>query len=81
MSFRGIDAEELIQNLPGLAISTASACTSAAMQPSYVLGAMGLDKQWIDGSLRLSLGRFTTIEEIQQASQQIAAQISKADKT
>ncbi len=80
MSFRGIDAEELIQNLPGLAISTASACTSAAMQPSYVLGAMGLDKQSIDGSLRLSLGRFTTIEEIQQASQQIAAQVSKADK-
>lgn len=80
MSFRSVDAEELIQNLPGLAISTASACTSAAMQPSYVLGALGLDKEWIDGSLRLSLGRFTTIDEIRQASQQIAAELSKADQ-
>jgi len=73
VSFRDIDAEELISGLPGVAISTASACTSASMQPSYVLGALGLDSESVRGSLRLSLGRFTTKAEIEAAAERIAA--------
>ena len=64
VSFPGVDAEELIERLPGVALSTASACTSAAMHPSYVLGALGLSEDRVRGSVRLSLGRFTTEQEI-----------------
>jgi len=67
MSFPGVDAQELLQSVPGIAASTASACTSATLQPSYVLGAHGLDDQWIRGSVRFSLGRFTTEEQIDLA--------------
>jgi len=62
------DAGDLMQKLPALAIATASACTSATLQPSHVLGAMRLDEARIRSSLRLSLGRFTTEQEIDQAA-------------
>jgi cysteine desulfurase len=68
ISFPGIDAEELIARLPGLAVSTASACTSASRQPSYVLGALGFDDDRVRGSLRLSVGRFTTERDVDSTS-------------
>jgi cysteine desulfurase len=71
MSFAGCDAEALLRRLPKLAASTASACTTAALQPSHVLGAMGIDDQEIQGSVRFSLGRFSTEAEIDQALNQI----------
>ena len=55
------------EDLPEIAVSSSSACTSAAMQPSYVLGALGLDDARIKGSIRFSLGRFTTEAEIDAA--------------
>lgn len=67
VSFPGRDAEQLMKRLPELALSTSSACTSASRQPSYVLGAMGLDEATIRGSLRISLGRFSTDAEIDAA--------------
>lgn len=67
VSFAGLDAEALMKAMPEVAASTASACTSAALQPSYVLGAMGRDDERIRGSVRFSLGRFTTSEEIDAA--------------
>jgi len=73
ISVPGLDAEDLIREIPDVATSTASACTSAALQPSYVLGAMGLDDEAIRGSLRLSLGRFTTSQEIDDAVARITA--------
>ena len=73
LSFAGVDAEALMKSLPEVAVSSSSACTSAALQPSYVLGALGLDEARIKGSIRFSLGRFTTAEEIDSAVARIAA--------
>ncbi len=68
VSFPGVDAEKLLQRLPNVCVSTASACTSAAVQPSHVLGALGLDDDLLLGSVRLSAGRFTTEHEIDRAA-------------
>lgn len=57
----------LLPALHGLAVSTTSACLSARTQPSYVLRALGLSPHLAQSSIRLSLGRFTTDEDVQQA--------------
>lgn len=67
VSFPDTDADELLQSLPHLCLSTASACTSAAVQPSHVLGAMGRSDEEIAGSVRISLGRATTESQAQAA--------------
>jgi cysteine desulfurase len=77
LSFPGIDGEALMKELPGIAVSSSSACTSAAMQPSYVLGALGLDDARIKGSIRFSLGRFTTEAEIDTAVSEIVAAVKR----
>ncbi|RDD61338.1 IscS subfamily cysteine desulfurase [Ferruginivarius sediminum] len=69
----GIEAEALIEKLDGVAVSTASACSSASVEPSYVLSALGLPDSDAAASLRIGLGRFTTAEEIDSAVAQIAA--------
>ena len=71
LSFPGADAEELMKRMPQVAASTSSACTSALLQPSYVLGALGCDEARAKGSIRFSLGRFTTEAEIDDAVEQI----------
>ena len=60
LSFGGVDAAKLMKRVPDRAVSSTSACTSALLQPSYVLGALGCDEERIRGSLRFSLGRFNT---------------------
>lgn len=67
LSFADVEGESLIMALKDLALSSGSACTSASLQPSYVLRAMGLDEELAHSSLRFSLGRFTTEEEIDYA--------------
>jgi cysteine desulfurase len=68
LSFEGVGAEKLLSLLNGdIAFSLGSACTSANKEPSHVLEAMHLDDSVIKGSIRLSLGRFTTNEEIDEA--------------
>ena len=74
-SFNGIDGEALLPALSELAVSTTSACSSASSQPSYVLRALGLSNELAKSSIRLSLGRFTTSEEIDQAIAIICRQI------
>jgi cysteine desulfurase len=71
LTFPGIDAEALIANLPDLAISTGSACTSGALEPSYILQAIGLNRRDAYSTLRIGIGRFTTEEEIQYAVETI----------
>ena len=63
ISFPGIDAEELVTELDDLAVSTASACTSAVVGPSYVLRAIGVADEQAHGSVRICIGRFTTETE------------------
>jgi cysteine desulfurase len=74
-SFTGIDGEVLLPALCELAVSTTSACSSASAQPSYVLRALGLSNELAKSSIRLSLGRFTTSEEIDEAIAIICRQI------
>ena len=76
VAFPGVDAERLLEALPDLALSTAAACTSAAIQPSYVLGAMGLDDARRRGSVRISVGRFTTRDEIRTAGNLIVEAVT-----
>jgi len=66
MSFHGVDGESLLiaLDLKGIAVSTGSACASGSLEPSHVLTALGLTREQVRGSLRLSLGAYTTREEI-----------------
>ncbi len=76
ISIDDIDSEVLMRDIPGVAVSSSSACTSAALQPSYVLGAMGRSDEQMAGSIRFSLGRFTTENEIALAVEAFASAVS-----
>lgn len=69
----GVDADALIVAIPQIAFSSGSACTSAVPSPSHVLLAMGLSSDAAEQSIRLSVGRFTTAEDVARAIQLIAA--------
>lgn len=71
VGFDGVDGEVLLMSLSEVAVSSGSACTSASLEPSYVLRAIGLSNELAHSSLRLSVGRFTTKEEIDFAAQTI----------
>jgi cysteine desulfurase len=77
ISFDGIDGESLLLALRDLAISTSSACSSASIEPSYVLKALGLPDALAHSSVRISLGRFTKEQEIDKAIGIITKQISR----
>jgi cysteine desulfurase len=64
VSFNFVEGESLIMALKDLAVSSGSACTSASLEPSYVLRALGRDDELAHSSIRFSMGRYTTIEEI-----------------
>ena len=67
MSFKYVEGEGLIMGVKNIAVSSGSACTSASLEPSYVLKALGLDDELAHSSLRFGLSRFTTDEEIDYA--------------
>jgi cysteine desulfurase len=81
LSFAGVDSEKLMEGVPDVAVSSSSACTSALMQPSYVLGALGCDEARIRGSLRFSLGRFTSETEIDAAVAAIVQEMTRLRKS
>jgi cysteine desulfurase len=64
ISFSYIEGESLLMALKDVALSSGSACTSASLEPSYVLRAMGLDDELAHSSLRMTIGRFTTKEQL-----------------
>lgn len=76
ISFKGLDGDSLLLALSDLAVSTTSACSSASIQPSYVLKAIGLSDELAQSSIRLSLGRFTLEEEVEHAIAVINAQVA-----
>ncbi|HHG84129.1 MAG TPA: aminotransferase class V-fold PLP-dependent enzyme [Bacteroidetes bacterium] len=77
LSFAGIDPDALIMSMPGLAVATGSACTSASLEPSHVLKALGIAQEDAYASIRFSLGRFTSPAEIDAAIQQVTQAIQK----
>ena len=77
LGFAGVESESLMVALPDLAFSTGSACTSARVEPSHVLRALGLDDDAAHGSVRFSFGRFTTVQEIDYAAERIRAAVAE----
>lgn len=65
ISFACVEGESLIMAIKEVAVSSGSACTSASLEPSYVLRALGVDEELAHTSLRLGIGRFTTDEEVE----------------
>lgn len=77
ISFAFVEGESLIMALKDLAISSGSACTSASLEPSYVLRALGLSDELAHSSLRFTLGRYTTEEEVDYAVTQVRKAVEK----
>jgi cysteine desulfurase len=77
MSFNFVEGESLIMGIKGLAVSSGSACTSASLEPSYVLRALGRSDELAHSSLRMTIGRFTTQEEIDYAVDTIRKNVAK----
>ncbi len=72
VAFEGVDGETLIMALDDVAVSSGSACTSASVEPSYVLRALGLRDDLAHASLRFTVGRYTTQEDVDYAARRVA---------
>lgn len=77
ISINFVEGESLIMSLKDLAVSSGSACTSASLEPSYVLRALGMSDELAHSSLRFSFGRFTTEEEVDYAAAQLREAVDK----
>jgi cysteine desulfurase len=77
MSFNYVEGESLIMGIKGIAVSSGSACTSASLEPSYVLRALGRSDELAHSSLRMTIGRFTTAEEIDYAVATIRQNVAR----
>ena len=77
VSFNYVEGESLIMGVKGIAVSSGSACTSASLEPSYVLRALGRSDELAHSSLRMTIGRFTTVEEIDYAVSTLQDRVAK----
>jgi len=77
VSFNYVEGESLVMALKNLAVSSGSACTSASLEPSYVLRALGRNDELAHSSIRFSIGRFTTVEEIDYTIEAVRSSIVK----
>ncbi len=76
-SFNFVEGESLIMGVKGIAVSSGSACTSASLEPSYVLRALGRSDELAHSSLRMTIGRFTTVEDIDAAVAMLQERVAK----
>jgi len=77
ISFAYVEGEGLMMGIKDLAVSSGSACTSASLEPSYVLRALGVDVELAHTSLRLGLGRFTSEQDIDYAIERISTEVNR----
>ncbi|MEQ9725167.1 MULTISPECIES: IscS subfamily cysteine desulfurase [unclassified Pseudomonas] len=77
LSFNYVEGESLIMALKDLAVSSGSACTSASLEPSYVLRALGRNDELAHSSIRFTFGRFTTEEEVDYAAEKVREAVTK----
>jgi len=77
LSFAYVEGEGLMMGIKDLAVSSGSACTSASLEPSYVLRALGVDEELAHTSLRIGIGRFTTEEEVDFAVDRIVGEVKR----
>lgn len=77
ISFNFVEGESMMMSLKDLAVSSGSACTSATLEPSYVLRALGLSDELAHSSIRFSLGRYTTEEDIDRIISEVKSAVSK----
>ncbi|MBT3361201.1 MAG: IscS subfamily cysteine desulfurase [Rhodospirillaceae bacterium] len=78
LSFVGVEGEGLMARLSDIALSSGSACTSAALEPSYVLHAIGVEDELAHNSIRFGFGRFTTDDEVDFAARRISEELLKS---
>merc|ERR1719312_1505902 len=77
LSFHGVEGESLLMALKDIAVSSGSACTSASLEPSYVLRAIGADEDLAHSSIRFGIGRFTTDEEVDYTIERTIKEVSR----
>jgi cysteine desulfurase len=77
ISFNYVEGESLIMAIKDIAVSSGSACTSASLEPSYVLRALGRSDELAHSSIRFSIGRFTTEEQVDHAVKLIQNKVGK----
>ena len=77
VSFNYVEGESLLMAIKDIAVSSGSACTSASLEPSYVLRALGLSDEMAHSSIRFSIGRFTTVEDIDFTVKLIKEKVAK----
>jgi len=77
LSFNYVEGESLLMSLKDIAVSSGSACTSASLEPSYVLRALGRNDELAHSSIRFSFGRFTTEEDVDHAARKVCEAVSK----
>jgi len=77
VAFAGVDGETLMIALDDIAVSSGSACTSATVEPSYVLRAIGVPDDLAHASLRFTVGRFTTEDDIDRAARRVVEVVER----
>merc|ERR1711991_746648 len=77
LSFAYIEGESLMMGIKNLAVSSGSACTSASLEPSYVLKALGVEEELAHTSLRIGFGRFTTENDVKYATETIVNEVKR----
>lgn len=77
LSFEGVEGESLIFGMPGLAVSTGSACSSATQEPSYVLRALGRNDALAQASIRFSLGKFSSADDVDFAVRVVTGEVQR----